>query len=132
MAGKMIGVEIGNDTVKLVVTNGNAVQSMAVQHMPENLVLDGKVASPDAMANVIKEMRKEFRSPGGSAAGEFVRGIQSHTDDRDLCVFKYGQDTCANAHGVFHGMLPILPCPPQVIKRRAAENDGRVNAHAVR
>lgn len=74
MAGKMIGVEIGNDTVKLVVTNGNAVQSMAVKHMPENMVLDGKVASPDAMANFIKEMRKEFRIPGGSAALVLPKG----------------------------------------------------------
>ena len=87
MAGKMIGVEIGNDTVKLVVTNGNAVQSMAVKHMPENMVLDGKVASPDAMANFIKEMRKEFRIPGGSAALAMHWGSPPVVNDGDMAAF---------------------------------------------
>lgn len=71
---KMIGVEIGNDTIKLVATNGNAVQRMAVKHLPENMVLEGKVASPDAMSAFIKEMRKEFHIPGGNAALVLPKG----------------------------------------------------------
>lgn len=74
MAGKTIGVEIGNDTMKLVVTNGRNVQSMAVKRLPENMVVDGKVTSPDAMSAFIKDMRKEFNIPGGNAALVLPRG----------------------------------------------------------
>ena len=74
MAGKTIGVEIGNDTIKLVVTNGSKVQSMAVKRLPENMVVDGKVTSPDAMSTFIKDMRKEYNIPGGNAALVLPRG----------------------------------------------------------
>ena len=66
--GKTIGIEIGNSTIKLVVVRGKRVQTMAVKQLPENMVLDGKVTSPDAMTTFIKEMRKEFRIPRGNAA----------------------------------------------------------------
>lgn len=68
MSSKMIGVEIGNDTVKLVVTNGGQVKASAVKRLPENMVVGGKISSPKAMSNFIKEMRKEYKIPGGKAA----------------------------------------------------------------
>lgn len=65
---KMIGVEIGNDTIKLVTTNNGEVQQMAAARLPENLVLDGTISSPEAMGEFIKNMRKENGIPGGKAA----------------------------------------------------------------
>ena len=53
-------------------------------------------------------------SADGGAAGEFVRGVQPQTDDRDPGILKYGQNTRAYAHGILHGMLPVLPRLPQV------------------
>ena len=68
MAGKTIGIEIGNDTVKLVAVNGGKVTNMAVKRLPDNMVLEGRVTSPEAMIGFLKEMRKEFRIPSGDCA----------------------------------------------------------------
>lgn len=68
MAAKMIGVEIGNDTIKLVVTNGGRVQATAVERLPENMVMEGRISSPDAMSDFIKQMRKAHHIPGGNCA----------------------------------------------------------------
>ena len=73
-----------------------------------------------------------IRSADGGAAGELVRGVQPQTDDRDPGILKYGQNTRAYAHGILHGMLPVLPRLPEVTERRIAENDRRINAHAIR
>lgn len=59
MSKKMIGVEIGSDSVKLAVCVNNEVTSMAMETLPENLVRDGKVTSPNAMSNLIKSMCKK-------------------------------------------------------------------------
>lgn len=68
MAGKMIGIEVGSDTVKMVLLSNGQVKQMAIQQLPENLVREGRVTSPDAMANFLKEMRKHYHIPGGNAA----------------------------------------------------------------
>ena len=68
MAGKTIGIEIGNDTVKLVVASGGKVTDMAVKRLPDNMVMEGRVSTPDAMIAFLKDMRKEFRIPSGSCA----------------------------------------------------------------
>ena len=68
MTGKTIGIEIGNDTVKLAVASGGKITHMAVKRLPDNMVLEGRISSPDAMISFLKEMRKEFRIPGGNCA----------------------------------------------------------------
>lgn len=68
MGSKMIGVEIGSSTIKMAVYSGNAIKEMAVKRMPEDLVREGKVTSPAAMTNFLKEMRKEFNIPKGHCA----------------------------------------------------------------
>lgn len=68
MAGKMIGIEIGSDTIKVAVINGGEVQQMAVERLPENLVREGRVTSATSMSNFLKELRKRHRIPGGAAA----------------------------------------------------------------
>ena len=68
MSSKMIGVEIGSNTLKMAVYSGNAIKNMAVKRMPEDLVREGKITAPAAMINFMKEMRKEFGIPSGNCA----------------------------------------------------------------
>ena len=68
MASKMIGIEIGSDTLKLAVVSGGLVKTMAVERMPENLVREGKVTAPAAMSAFLKEMCKKNGIRGGNCA----------------------------------------------------------------
>lgn len=68
MASKMIGIEIGSDTLKMVLCVGGVVKKAAVASMPEHLVLDGKVSAPAAMSEFITKVRKENGIPGGPCA----------------------------------------------------------------
>lgn len=68
MAGKTIGIEIGNDSVKLAVISGGRVTASATERLPDNMVREGRVSSPDAMSNFLKQMRKDHHIPGGNAA----------------------------------------------------------------
>lgn len=68
MAGKTIGIEIGNDTLKIVEVSGGSLRSSVCVRLPDNMVVEGKITSPDAMTNLIKEVRKEHRISGGNAA----------------------------------------------------------------
>jgi type IV pilus assembly protein PilM len=68
MANKMIGVEFGSSTLKMAVCSGNQVKKMAVEKMPEDLVREGRVTSPAAMTQFLKDMMKENGIRGGSCA----------------------------------------------------------------
>ena len=56
---KMIGVEFGSNTLKLALCQGSEVKKMAVQRMPEDMVREGRVTSPAAMTEFLKNMLKE-------------------------------------------------------------------------
>ena len=68
MANKMIGVEFGSNTLKMAVCSGNQVKKMAVAKMPEDLIREGRVTSPAAMTEFLKNMMKENGIRGGSCA----------------------------------------------------------------
>lgn len=68
MASKMIGIEIGSDTLKLAVVSGGLVKAMAVERMPENLVREGKVTAPAAMSAFLKQMCKKHGIHGSKCA----------------------------------------------------------------
>lgn len=68
MAKKMIGVEFGSSTLKMVSYIGDKIQTMAVKHLPEDLVREGKITSPETMSTFLKEMRKENGIPAGPCA----------------------------------------------------------------
>ena len=65
---RMIGVEIGSNTMKMAVVSGGQVKKMAVKAMPEDLVREGRVNSPAAMTEFLKTMMKENGIRGGSCA----------------------------------------------------------------
>ena len=68
MASKMIGVEFGSNTLKMAVCDGAKVKKMAYARMPEDLVREGRVTSPAAMTDFLKNMMKENGIRSGSCA----------------------------------------------------------------
>ena len=65
---RMIGVEIGSNTLKMAVMSGGQVKKMAVKAMPEDLVREGRLTSANAMTQFLKDMMKENGIRGGSCA----------------------------------------------------------------
>ena len=68
MASKMIGVEFGSNTLKMAVCSGTQVKQMVVARMPEDLVREGRVTSPAAMTEFLKNTLKENGIRGGNCA----------------------------------------------------------------
>lgn len=68
MAHRMIGVEIGSNTMKMAVSVGGVIKQMAVEKMPEDLIREGRPTSAAAMADFIKTMLKNNGIRSGSAA----------------------------------------------------------------
>ena len=68
MAKKILGIDIGYDTLKLALLNGKTVKQTVVVDMPQNLVQEGRVVSPDSMGELIKTTMKQNRISCGKAA----------------------------------------------------------------
>ena len=68
IASRMIGVEFGSNTLKMVVCAGNQVKKMVVERMPEDLVREGRATSPAAMSSFLKSVMKENGIRGGACA----------------------------------------------------------------
>ena len=56
MASRMIGVEFGSNTMKMAVCDGTKDNKMAFARMPEDLVREGRVTSPAAITELLKNM----------------------------------------------------------------------------
>ncbi len=59
MAKQILGIDIGYDTLKLALVQGKRVRKTAVAPMPKRLLRDGRVASPEAMGELIRNTMKE-------------------------------------------------------------------------
>ena len=68
MSSKFIGVEIGNDTLKLAVCSGTKVTALVAERLPQGIIRDGRVTAPDAMAAFIKDACKKHGIRRGSCA----------------------------------------------------------------
>ena len=68
MSSKIIGAEIGNDTIKLAVCKGGRVTTLAAERLPEGMMRDGRVTAPEAMAALIKEACKRHGIRRGDCA----------------------------------------------------------------
>lgn len=67
MATRLIGVDIGSNNVKLAVRRGNAFR-LASERLPDNLIKNGVIISPELLARFIRDMRKKHRVGGGKCA----------------------------------------------------------------
>lgn len=65
---KMIGVEIGSDTLKMAVCSGGVVKKVAIARMPEELVMEGRMTSTTAMVEFLKTTMKANHISGGACA----------------------------------------------------------------
>ena len=101
-----------------------AARRDAVQQLP-------RLLQHDTRAHQLSECRV-IRTAGSVAAGEVVRRVQAEADDRYARRFKQRYELRADADRVLDSVFPVLPRSPHVVKRGIADDDRRVNAHAVR
>ena len=55
MSKKMIGIEIGADTLKLAQVKNGKILAMSANRMPDHMVSEGRVTAPATMSKFIKE-----------------------------------------------------------------------------
>ena len=59
MAKSYLGIDIGYDTLKLALVSGKQVKKVATAAMPKRLMRDGRIVSPEAMGELIRNTMKE-------------------------------------------------------------------------
>ncbi len=68
---KILGIDIGYDSVKLALVSGKQVKKTAVASMPKRLMRDGRLASPEAMGELLAQTMKKNGIHCSSAAVAF-------------------------------------------------------------
>ncbi len=71
MAKRILGIDIGYDTVKLALVSGKQVKKTAIASMPKRLMRDGRLASPEAMGELLAQTMKQNGIHCNSAAVAF-------------------------------------------------------------
>lgn len=61
MTKTYLGIEIGNMTIKFVVSTQNTIKQCVVEQLPDNIVRDGGIVSWEAMAQFMKQKLKEHK-----------------------------------------------------------------------
>ena len=56
---KLLGIDIGYDTVKLALVSGKQVKKTAIASMPNRLMREGRLASPEAMGELLAQTMKQ-------------------------------------------------------------------------
>jgi len=59
MAKRIMGIDIGYDTLKLALVQGKHVRKTATASMPKRLLREGRVVSPEAMGELIRNTMRE-------------------------------------------------------------------------
>ncbi len=57
---RIIGIEIGNETIKLAVCANGTVRRLITENLPDNMVREGRIVIPDAMSEFLAELRKKY------------------------------------------------------------------------
>lgn len=68
MAHRMIGVEIGSDTLKIAVILGGTLRQTALEKLPGDLIREGRPTSAGALADFLRRALKRSGIRGGSCA----------------------------------------------------------------
>ena len=68
---KFVGIDIGYDTVKLALVSGKQVKKTAIASMPKRLMRDGRLASPEAMGELLAQTMKQHGIHCSNAAVAF-------------------------------------------------------------
>ena len=68
---KLLGIDIGYDSVKLALVSGKQVKKTAVASMPKRLMREGRLASPEAMGELLAQTMKQHGIHCANAAVAF-------------------------------------------------------------
>ena len=68
MGKQRIAFDIGESSVKMIHVSGKEIRNAAVAELPDNMVENGRILSPDAMADFIREHMKAGHLPKAEAA----------------------------------------------------------------
>ena len=68
---KVLGIDIGYDSVKLALVSGKQVKKTAIASMPKRLMREGRLASPEAMGELLAQTMKKNGIHCSSAAVAF-------------------------------------------------------------
>lgn len=68
MGQLQLGIDIGNRNVHLVEWDGKKVRNPVAEPLPEGLVREGRIVSPAAMADFLKEVKKTHKVHGKDAS----------------------------------------------------------------
>ena len=63
-----VGVDIGENSVKLAVMNGTNIVRLICEPLPDNLVRDGKILSPETLADVLRGAMHKNRAAARDCA----------------------------------------------------------------
>ena len=61
MSKKLIGIEIGSDSLKLALVKNGKLVKMAVETMPDHMVAEGRIIAPGAMSQFLKQTLKKHK-----------------------------------------------------------------------
>ncbi|MBR5341372.1 MAG: pilus assembly protein PilM [Erysipelotrichaceae bacterium] len=64
----ILGIEIGNKTVKVVEIKGNTLKNFAVVDLPDNIVVNNELIAFEAMGDLLKDIVREHRMSTRRAA----------------------------------------------------------------
>jgi type IV pilus assembly protein PilM len=64
----VLGIDIGTDSLKLALVKDRTVKATAIASVPQNLVRDGRVVSPETMAELIRDTMRKNRIRANDAA----------------------------------------------------------------
>lgn len=59
MGKRILGIDIGHDTLKLAVVNGDRIEKAVTAPIPQNLIQENRVISEESMAEFIRETMRE-------------------------------------------------------------------------
>ena len=66
-ASNLIGIDIGNSAVRMAQIKGHTTE-LATARLPENMVRDGRIVTPELMARFIKDMKGAYNFNGKKCA----------------------------------------------------------------
>lgn len=71
MAKRILGIDVGHDTLKLALVNGKTVEKVAIEPIPLNLIQNNRVVSEESMGEFLRETMKKNGIRCGLAAYVF-------------------------------------------------------------
>lgn len=68
MAKKILGIDIGYDSVKLALCKDGEIKKIAVAELPSNMLQDGHIVSPEILSELIRSTMRKNRMRASRAA----------------------------------------------------------------